>query len=62
MVGYGPEDDHFVVELTYNYTVRDYKMGNDFKVNMHANFPSFLATSNVDECSLAAAKFLSSSR
>ena len=30
MVGYGPEDDHFVVELTYNYAVRDYKLGNDF--------------------------------
>ena len=32
MVGYGPEDDHFVVELTYNYSVRDYKVGNDFQV------------------------------
>ena len=32
MVGYGPEDDHFVVELTYNYAVRDYKLGNDFQV------------------------------
>ncbi|KAK3930950.1 Glyoxalase domain-containing protein 4 [Frankliniella fusca] len=29
MVGYGPEDTHFVVELTYNYMVRDYKIGND---------------------------------
>ncbi|KAE8749585.1 hypothetical protein FOCC_FOCC003573 [Frankliniella occidentalis] len=29
MVGYGPEDTHFVVELTYNYMVRDYKLGND---------------------------------
>ncbi|XP_034251675.1 glyoxalase domain-containing protein 4 [Thrips palmi] len=29
MVGYGPEDTHFVVELTYNYLVRDYKLGND---------------------------------
>lgn len=30
MVGYGPEDTHFVVELTYNYGINDYKMGNDF--------------------------------
>jgi len=31
MVGYGPEDDHFVVELTYNYGVGSYPMGNDFQ-------------------------------
>lgn len=30
MVGYGPEDSHFVIELTYNYGVDDYKLGNDF--------------------------------
>ncbi|KAH8303210.1 glyoxalase domain-containing protein 4 [Drosophila kikkawai] len=30
MVGYGPEDSHFVIELTYNYGVSSYKMGNDF--------------------------------
>lgn len=30
MVGYGPEDTHFVIELTYNYGVEDYKLGNDF--------------------------------
>jgi len=30
MVGYGPEDNHFVVELTYNYGVKSYKLGNDF--------------------------------
>ncbi|KAH8392953.1 hypothetical protein KR200_001331 [Drosophila serrata] len=30
MVGYGPEDSHFVIELTYNYGVSNYKMGNDF--------------------------------
>lgn len=30
MVGYGPEDDHFVAELTYNYGVSTYKLGNDF--------------------------------
>lgn len=32
MVGFGPEDDHFVVELTYNYGVGEYKLGNDFRV------------------------------
>ncbi|XP_050420608.1 glyoxalase domain-containing protein 4 [Adelges cooleyi] len=30
MVGYGPEDNNFVIELTYNYNVDDYKLGNDF--------------------------------
>ncbi|EDO47433.1 predicted protein [Nematostella vectensis] len=31
MIGYGPEDDHFVVELTYNYGIKEYKVGNDFQ-------------------------------
>ncbi|TSQ46644.1 Glyoxalase domain-containing protein 4 [Bagarius yarrelli] len=30
MVGFGPENDHFVAELTYNYGVGEYKLGNDF--------------------------------
>lgn len=30
MVGYGPEDTHFVVELTYNYGIHSYDRGNDF--------------------------------
>ncbi|KAM4700715.1 glyoxalase domain-containing protein 4 [Discoglossus pictus] len=30
MVGYGSEDNHFVVELTYNYGVGEYRLGNDF--------------------------------
>jgi hypothetical protein len=30
MVGYGPEDTHFVIELTYNYGVTSYEKGNDF--------------------------------
>lgn len=34
MVGFGPEDDHFVAELTYNYGIGDYKLGNDFLVNI----------------------------
>lgn len=31
MVGYGPEDSHFVVELTYNYGIGSYALGNDFR-------------------------------
>lgn len=30
MIGYGPEDTHFVVELTYNYGITHYEKGNDF--------------------------------
>ena len=30
MIGYGSEDTNFVVELTYNYTIGNYKLGNDF--------------------------------
>nr|XP_040240245.2 glyoxalase domain-containing protein 4 [Anopheles coluzzii] len=30
MIGYGPEASHFVIELTYNYGVREYALGNDF--------------------------------
>ncbi|XP_041348876.1 glyoxalase domain-containing protein 4-like isoform X2 [Gigantopelta aegis] len=30
MVGFGPEENHFVVELTYNYGIGSYKLGNDF--------------------------------
>jgi catechol 2,3-dioxygenase-like lactoylglutathione lyase family enzyme len=29
MIGYGDEDLNFVLELTYNYAIRDYKIGND---------------------------------
>lgn len=30
MIGYGPESSHFVIELTYNYGVKSYDLGNDF--------------------------------
>nr|CAG4645655.1 EOG090X09EK [Lynceus sp. MCZ IZ 141354] len=30
MIGYGSEDNHFVIELTYNYGLSSYKLGNDF--------------------------------
>lgn len=33
MVGYGNEDDHFVLELTYNYGIISYKLGNDLHVS-----------------------------
>jgi len=31
MVGYGPEENHFVVELTFNYNISNYQLGNDFQ-------------------------------
>ncbi|CAH2222690.1 Hypothetical predicted protein [Pelobates cultripes] len=31
MIGYGSEDSHFVVELTYNYGVGEYRLGSDFR-------------------------------
>nr|ACO10351.1 Glyoxalase domain-containing protein 4 [Caligus rogercresseyi] len=31
MIGYGDENNHFVIELTYNYTVKSYELGNDFR-------------------------------
>lgn len=33
MIGYGAEDDHFVAELTYNYGIKSYKLGNAFQVS-----------------------------
>uniref|UniRef100_A0A8C5M4E3 Glyoxalase domain-containing protein 4 n=1 Tax=Leptobrachium leishanense TaxID=445787 RepID=A0A8C5M4E3_9ANUR len=33
----GSEDKHFVVELTYNYGVGEYRLGNDFKVIPYFN-------------------------
>lgn len=30
MIGYGNEDENFVIELTYNYGVHSYEKGNDF--------------------------------
>ncbi|KAG2438183.1 hypothetical protein HXX76_005789 [Chlamydomonas incerta] len=30
MIGYGDEDTNFVLELTYNYGVKSYQLGNDF--------------------------------
>ena len=41
MAGFGPEDDHFVVELTYNYGIKQYQLGNDFQV-----IPGIILTQN----------------
>lgn len=30
MIGYGPESNHFVIELTYNYGVTSYDLGKIF--------------------------------
>jgi len=32
MIGYGHEDKHFVLELTYNYGIGSYELGNDYEV------------------------------
>lgn len=44
MVGYGPEDNHFVAELTYNYGVGEYRLGNDFLVRTTLGSEIFLCT------------------
>ena len=31
MIGYGSEDSNFIAELTYNYPVESYELGNDFR-------------------------------
>lgn len=28
MIGYGPESNHFVIELTFNYQIKSYDLGN----------------------------------
>lgn len=54
MIGYGEEDTNFVIELTYNYGIRNYKLGNEFnhiKISLdHAKFEaikSLATTENV---------------
>ena len=29
MIGYGPESSNFVLEITYNYPIDKYRVGND---------------------------------
>jgi len=31
MIGFGPEKNHFALELTYNYGIKGYERGNDLK-------------------------------
>lgn len=31
MIGYGPEEENFALELTYNYGIDSYKSGNDLQ-------------------------------
>lgn len=50
MVGYGPEDNHFVVELTYNYGLKAYKRGNDFQVVCYC-LAMYLITCGSCDCS-----------
>jgi catechol 2,3-dioxygenase-like lactoylglutathione lyase family enzyme len=53
MVGFGAEDEHFVVELTYNYNVGSYELGNDFKsLTVKSNAAIERANSNPDRWSL----------
>lgn len=30
MIGYGPEHTHFIMEVTYNYGINSYQLGNEF--------------------------------
>jgi len=39
MIGYGAEDRYFVLELTYNYGIGNYQLGNDLQVCLSAAFP-----------------------
>merc|ERR1712127_139146 len=41
MTGYGAEDNNFVVELTYNYGIRSYELGNDFNYLKVASTEAF---------------------
>ncbi|VDL75607.1 unnamed protein product [Nippostrongylus brasiliensis] len=52
MVGYGNEDDHFVIELTYNYEIGSYRLGNDFMGRFYPlpYLKSFQTTCSFREC------------
>lgn len=51
MVGYGSEDSHFVVELTYNYGIKQYEKGNDFQVGLRSLSPLLEGTGLQYNCS-----------
>jgi len=50
MIGYGDEDENFVMELTYNYGISSYELGNDYRA-IHVQ--SDVALENVKSCSKA---------
>ncbi|KAG2373560.1 hypothetical protein C9374_012023 [Naegleria lovaniensis] len=56
MIGYGPEDLHFVLELTANFGIKSYKLGNDYNyIAIHQNKQEEEQT----ESSLEERKFIS---
>lgn len=46
MMGYGPEDKNAVLELTYNYGVKEYDKGNGY-AQVNEDFPLLYTTSTV---------------
>uniref|UniRef100_A0A0K0D2J5 VOC domain-containing protein n=1 Tax=Angiostrongylus cantonensis TaxID=6313 RepID=A0A0K0D2J5_ANGCA len=38
MVGYGNEDENFAIELTYNYEIGSYRLGNDLMVDPDGHY------------------------
>lgn len=49
MIGYGPEKNNFVLELTYNYGVSNYKIGNDLvaiRIESKSAYESVLKNKN----------------
>ena len=51
MIGYADEDSSFVLELTYNYGVKTYDVGNDFKSITIKSKTAFKAASRVRDMS-----------
>lgn len=53
MIGYGDESSHFVLELTYNYGVKEYHLGTDFghveicSSELHEKLPKVCAPTQV---------------
>lgn len=50
MVGFGSEDNHFVAELTYNYGVGEYQLGNDFLVSDSSFIIHYTEDSSICAC------------
>lgn len=42
MIGFGPEKEHFALELTYNYGIDGYDFGNDLQyIALHGDVAAF---------------------